>query len=55
MNNELINKAIKIAQENKENFGVTLLKRRLHIGLVTANELIFKLEELGIIKNDIKK
>ena len=48
-NNELIEKAIAIAKEKDGKVTVNTLKIRLHIGTVTANELIDKLTELGLL------
>lgn len=47
---DLIERAIEIAKENKSNFGFALLKRKMHIGLVTCNLLLDELESEGIIK-----
>ena len=48
----LVQEAIQIAKENKESFGPQLLKRKLHIGLVSCNLLIDRLLEMGVIESD---
>jgi hypothetical protein len=50
MSDYLIEEAIKVARENKETFGFTLLKRKLHIGLVTCNMILNEMEKLGTIE-----
>jgi len=50
MQEDLIEKAIIIAKENKKSFGFSLLKRKLQIGLVTCNLLLNELQELGVIE-----
>lgn len=50
MQEDLIEKAIIIAKENKKSFEFSLLKRKLQIGLVTCNLLLNELQELGVIE-----
>ncbi len=50
MQKELIDQAIQIAKENKETFSLSLLKRKLHIGIVTTNLLIDELKRLDILE-----
>lgn len=47
---KMIEKAIKIARENPENFGMEILQRKLKLGVMKCSELLDILEDEGIIK-----
>ena len=48
MDSNLIFQAINLAKNNKNNFNYFLLKRELHIGILTCNEVLEELAEKGI-------
>ena len=49
IDDNLIEKAIQIAKENRDSFGVSLLQRNFKIGNVACMKLMFILEEKGIV------
>jgi DNA segregation ATPase FtsK/SpoIIIE-like protein len=49
MDNCLIQKAIELAKENRDCFSVTLLQRKLKIGQMFCQELMYTLEEMKIV------
>lgn len=49
IDDELVNKAIEIAKNNKDNFSMSLLQRKLRIGVINANKLLEILENKKVI------
>lgn len=50
LSDELIKESIKIAKNNKDNFGCSLLKLKLHVCVHVANEILNELVNRGIIE-----
>lgn len=46
---ELMQKAIQIAKDNKENFGIEILQKKLKVGYCKCARLIDELESSAII------
>lgn len=49
MDKELVQRAIKVAKENKDNFSVGLLQKEFKIGNIACARLIDYLEQLDIV------
>lgn len=49
INDELIQKAMELSKDKNGKVTVNTLKSNLHVGIVTANLLLDKLNELGLL------
>ena len=49
MDKNLIEKAIKLAKNNRDSFSVSLLQRHLKIGQMRCSMLMYDLEEMKVV------